>query len=275
MHLASILLMTFCLATSFAAEKKNRAIEDTMITDGVESIFKYVPDYSNLKGELVKLRPGSTVYVIDKIPIPHKLGGKDDDLFLKVKTPEGIEGYIWLDVLITKKQYHQHQDSLKLWSQIPQLSYKNLIGTTYFKNSELPVELYSGEFVSTGEKNLYGIISVSNKYNGNFSYLFFVIEDKQKGDGLKILDIVPLSATSFKNGASLWFKQCECKDKSKDCSDVVAIYHHDDAMVTKNILVKPDKAWRPNYTTKKLEPIPPESVKCGSMASEEDDEGGP
>jgi hypothetical protein len=267
--------MTFCLATSFAAEKKYRAIEDTMITDGVESIYKYVPDYSNLKGELVKLRPGSILYVIDKIPILHKLGGKDNDLFLKVKTPEGVEGYIWLDVLITKKQYHQHQDSLKLWSQIPQPSYKNLIGTTYFKNSELPVELFSGEFISTGEKNLYGIISVSNRYNGNYSYLFFVIEDKIKGDGLKILDIIPLNPAAFKKGSSLWFKQCKCQSKSGDCSDVVAIYFHNDSMATKNIMVKPDKAWRPNYTTKKLEAIPPESVKCGSMASEEGDAGGP
>jgi hypothetical protein len=45
-------------------------------------------------------------------------------------------------------------------------------------------------------------------------------------------------------------------------------------MAKKNILVKPDIAWRPNYSSGKLETISPESVKCGSMASEED-AGGP
>jgi SET domain-containing protein len=79
--------------------------------------------------------------------------------------------------------------------------------------------------------------------------------------------------TKFKKDATVWFQQCECNSK-EDCSDVVAIYFHNDSMATKNIMVKPDKAWRPNYKTQKLEAILPESVKCGSMASEED-AGGP
>jgi hypothetical protein len=274
MHPASLLITIFYLSFAFATENNNRQIEDTMITNDYISLYK-VPDNRDKKNKLVKLKPNCIVIAIDKKLIPNTLGPKVVEYYIKVKTLEGNSGYIWIDALISKKQFNQHQDSLKLWVTLPQPSYKNLIGTTYFKNDELPAELSSGEFVSIGEKNLYGIISLSNKYNGNYSYLFFVIEDKTKGDGLKILDIIPLNPAAFKKGSSLWFKQCKCPNKSVDCSDVVAIYFHNDSMATKNILVKPDKAWRPNYTTKRLEAIPPESVKCGSMASEEGDAEGP
>jgi hypothetical protein len=274
MRLISLFVVTVYLSLSFASEKKNWVIEDTMITNDNEGLFK-IPNSRNPKDEFAVLKPNTVVYVVDKNPTPNELEHNAIDYFLKVKTPAGQTGYIWIAALNSKKQFNQHQDSLKLWAQSPLPSYKTLIGTTYFKNSELPVELFSGEFVSTGEKSLYGIISVSNKYNGNYSYLFFVIEDKANGDGLKILDIVPLNARTFKKGSSLWFKQCECLKKSTDCSDVVAIYHHSEEMAKKNIMVKPDKAWRPNYATKKLEAIPPESVKCGSMAPEEDDANGP
>ena len=275
MRIVGLLLVVLCFATSFASENAARAIDDTMITGDFERIYRFIPDYANPRDELARVRAGSIVYVIDKVPVPHKLGGKDVEYFLKVRTTDGVEGYIWRNVLISKKLSLQHQDSLKIWAQISQPTYKNLIGTTYFKNDELPTELFSGEFVSIGKKNLYGVISVDNKYNGNYSYLFFVIEDKTKGDGLKILDIVPLDAAFFKNRASLWFKQCECQNKSGDCSDVVAIYRHNEKMAKKNIMVKPDIAWQPNYVAGKLETIPPETVKCGSIAPDEDDNVGP
>lgn len=274
MRLRFLFVLLIYLSSAFAIEKKNWAIEDTMITNDNIGIFK-IPNSLNRKDKIVILKPNSVVYVIDKKIIPNELRDNAIDFFLKVKTPTGLIGYIWIDAVISKKQFQQHQDSLKLWVNIPQPAYANLIGTTYFKNNELPMELFSGEFVSVGEKNQYGIISISNRYNGNYSYLFFVLEDKSKGDGLKILDIIPLNPTLFKKGSSLWFKQCECGNKSADCSDVVAIYYHDDKMAKKNIMVKPEKAWRPNYKTEKLEAIPPESVKCGSMASEEGDGGGP
>jgi len=273
MRLTFFSIFAIYLSSTFASEKKNWIIEDTMVTNDNIGIFK-IPNSLNRGDEIVTLKPNCFVFVLQKKLIPNELKDNVVDYFLKVKTPAGQIGYIWIDAVVSKKQFHQHQDSITMWAKLPQPLYSNLIGTTYLKNSELPAELYSGEFVSVGEKNRYGIISVSNRYNGDYSYLFFVIEDKTKGDGLKILDIIPLYPALFSKGSSLWFKQCECKNKATDCSDVVAIYFHNDSMATKNIMVKPDKAWRPNYKTQKLEAILPESVKCGSMASEEDD-GGP
>ena len=266
-----LFILFFCFSLTFAVQNKSWQIEDTMVVKRKSSLYKKPKiDIANR----ITLDKNTIINVLEKEPIPNKLGPGVIEYYLKVKTSAGQTGYIWIESLITKKQFQQHQDSLNLWAKLPQPLYNNLIGTTYFKNTELPAELFSGEFVSVGEKNLYGIISVSNRYNGDYSYLFFVIEDKTKGDGLKILDIIPLSPTLFKKGSSLWFKQCECRNKSTDCSDVVAIYYHDDKMATKNIMVNPEKAWRPNYKTQKLEAIPPESVKCGSMAPEEDDAGG-
>jgi hypothetical protein len=272
MRLITSFVIAIYLSFPFAPEAKTWAIEDTMVVKGNESIFK-TPKIDVFNR--TNLKPNSFVYVLDKKPVPNEIKSNGIEYFLKVKISTGQIGFIWIDGLISKKQFQQHQDSLKLWAATPEPSYSNLIGTTYFKNNELPSELSSGEFVSVGEKTMYGIVSISNRYNGNYSYLFFVVDDKRKGDGLKILDIVPLSASSFKNGASLWFKQCECEKKPGDCSDVVAIYHHDEKMAKKETMVRPDKAWRPNYATMKLESIPPESVKCGSMAPEEDDAGGP
>jgi hypothetical protein len=271
MNIKVLLIIIFWLSLAQGFENDNYVIEDTMMVEGKDGLFR-IPNSTNRKDEFAVLEKNSVVYVVEKKPIPNELKGTGIEYFIKVKTVTGQTGYIWIKSLITKKQFQQHQDSLKLWTKLPQPQYKNLIGTTYFKDSDLPSEIVSGEFISTGEKGLYGIISFCNKYNGNYFYLFFVIEDKSKGDGLKILDIIPLNSTTIKKGSSLWFKQCECLDKSTDCSDVVAIYYHDDEMAKKNILINPDKAWKPNYKTSKLETIPPESVKCGSMAADEGEE---
>ena len=258
----------------FAAEKKSYVVEDTMITNGNISLFR-VPDSKSRKDTIVTLKPNSIVYVLEKRLIPNQETHNAVDSFVKAKTSGGKIGYIWVAALSTQKQIRQYQDSLKLWDSLPQPSYTNLIGKTYFKDSDLAPELSSGEFISCGEKNLYGIISFFNKYNGNYAYLFFVIEDKRNGDGLKVLDIVQLKYADFKKGSSLWFKQCTCKDQSKDCSDVVAIYSHNEEMANKEIMVKPDKAWQPVYKTQKLELISPETVTCGSIAPEEYDDNGP
>jgi len=271
MNIKTLLIVIFGLSLAQGFESDNYVIEDTMIVRGRDGLQEKPQFYGHC---IATLEKNSIVYIVDKKPVPNELKQNAKDYFLKVRATTGQIGYFWTKSLITKKQFQQHQDSLKLWSKLPQPLYNNLIGTTYFNNSDLPSELVSGEFISTGEKGLYGIISVGNRYNDNYFYLFFVIEDKSKGDGLKILDIIPLNSTTIKKGSSLWFKQCECLDKSTDCSDVVAIYYHDEEMAKKNILVKPDKAWRPNYKTKKMEAIPPESVKCGSMAADEgSDEG--
>jgi len=267
MRVKTLLFAIFYFSLVQGTENINLLIEDTMVVRGKDGLLEKPQFDAHC---IATLKEKSVVYILEKKPVPNELKQNAKDFFLKVKTPAGQSGYFWTKSLITRKQFQLHQDSLNLWANTPQPAYANLIGITYFKNSELPAELYSGEFVSVGEKNQYGIISVSNRYNGDYAYLFFVIEDKTKGDGLKILDIIPLNPTFFKKGSSLWFKQCECKNKATDCSDVVAIYYHDDKMAKKNIMVKPEKAWRPNYKTQKLEAIPPESVKCGSMASEED-----
>jgi hypothetical protein len=272
-RLVILLLISINISIVFTSEKKNYLIEDTMVTKSKTKLFS-IPNHTNLKNVVVSLKENSIVYVLEKRLVPNQESNCNIDYFIKVKA-SGQSGYIWAGSLITKKQIQQHQDSLKLWASLPQPSYTDLIGKTYFKDSDLAPELSSGEFISCGEKNLYGIISFSNKYNGNYAYLFFVIEDKRNGDGLKVLDIVKLNPADFKEGSSLWFKQCTCKDQSKDCSDVVAVYHHNEEMAKKDIMVKPDKAWRPNYKTQKLELISPETVTCGSIAPEESDDNGP
>jgi hypothetical protein len=273
-RLVILLIISINLSITFASEKKNYVVEDTMITKGNDDVYS-IPNHTNSKNVIISLKENSIVYVLEKQLVPNQETHCGIDYFLKIKTSKGQIGYIWAGSLISLKQFRQHNDSLKLWASLPQPLYTDLIGKTYFKDSDLAPELSSGEFISCGEKNLYGIISFSNKYNGNYAYLFFVIEDKRNGDGLKVLDIVRLSAADFKKGSSLWFKQCICKSQTKDCSDVVAIYHHNEEMAKKDIMVKPDKAWRPNYKTQKLELISPETVTCGSIAPEEYDDNGP
>lgn len=275
MNIKVLLIIIFWLSLAQGFENDNYVIEDTMIVRGKDGVFGLF-EKPQFDGHCIAtLENNSIVYIVDKNPVPNELKKNAKEYFLKVMTTTGQIGYFLTKSLITKKQFQQHQDSLILWTKLPQPQYENLIGTTYFNDNELPAELFSGAFVSTGEKDLYGIIYVINKYNDNYFYVFFVIEDKSKGDGLKILDIIPLNSTTIKKGSSLWFKQCECLDKSTDCSDVVAIYHHNGQMAKKNIMVKPDKAWRPNYKTKKLEAIPPESVKCGSISPDEGTDPGP
>jgi hypothetical protein len=128
----------------------------------------------------------------------------------------------------------------------------------------------SGQFITVGKDRDYSLSSVGNLYNKNYDYIFFERINNPGSDKLSytIMDIVALNLAKFKKDATVWFQQCECKSK-EDCSDVVAVYFHNDSMATKNIVVKPEKAWKPNYSTGKLETVLPETVKCGSMASDE------
>jgi hypothetical protein len=246
-------------------------IADTMYLNGIDGLMVAPDTRSN---EIVRLER-CTVFVINKIALPNVETHNGVDSFVKVRTINNDTGYLWRKVLITLSQLNAHNDSLALWAKQPMPLYENLVGKTYFKDSDLAPELSSGGFISCGENNLYGIISFHNKYNGDYSYLFFVIEDKREGNGLKVLDIVPLNPGDFKNDATLWHNQCTCQDQTKDCADVIAIYLHNEDMAKQGIMVKPDKAWQPNYKTQKLELIPPETVDCGSTAPEftEDDVG--
>lgn len=267
MNLMMLLVSGLYLSIAFPKDTMNIIISDTMVLKGKDALSK-TPNINDKN--FITLEKNTIVFVIDKKPVPNETKGTGLEYYLKVKTLKGQTGYIWTESLITKKQYQQKQDSLSMWSKLPLPLYKKLIGTTYWNNTELPPELSSGSFVSTGEKGRYGIISVSNKYNENYSYLFFVVEEKSKGDGLLILDIIPLDWRKFSNDASLWFQQCECVDSLLDCSEVVAIYMHTEEMALKEIMVTPEKAWKPDCKKKKLVKIPVESVRCGSMPPEEE-----
>jgi hypothetical protein len=224
-------------------------------------------------GNCATVKKGDVVTVIDLKPVIDKVHNTS---FTKIKLDDGKIWYIYSPLLVEKKQFSSHEDSLKQWRSLPLPTYKNLIGKTLSKHESLPKELASGQFVTVGKGQDYSLSSIGNIYNKNYDYIFFEKMNNPGTDKISytILDIVALDLAKFKKNATVWFQQCECKDKA-DCSDVVALYFHNDSMATKNIMVKPDKAWRPNYTTKKLEPIPSESVQCGSMAPEEDDAGGP
>ncbi len=275
MRLIILLIVSIYLSTAFSNEKKIWIIEDTMITGDYIGLYK-IPNSRNPKDEFISLKPNSLIYVLDKNPVPNELKHNAVDFFLKVRTMTGQNGYIWIDALISKKQFQQHQDSLKLWATSPRPSYNNLIGTTYSKKESLPMELSRGQFVTVGKDQNYSLSSVGNIYNKNYDYIFFEKMNNPGTDKLSytIVDIIALDLTKLKNDATVWFQQCKCQGMSGDCSDVVAVYCHNEKMAKKNIMVKPDIAWRPNYSSGKLETISPESVKCGSMASEED-AGGP
>jgi hypothetical protein len=253
------------------SKSKDIGIEDTMVTDEYTGVISKSPTL-DLKNE-IKIKKNSIVIVLSKTPIVET---EFDRSWIKIKTLDNKIGYISENALLTKNQYNSHIDSIKTWRSLPLPTYKNLVGTTYSKKESLPKELASGQFITLGKGQDYSLASVGNIYNKNYEYIFFEKMNNTGTDKISntILDIVALDLTKFTKNATVWFQQCECKSK-KDCSDIVAIYFHNDSMATKNIMVKPDKAWRPNYATKKLEAIPPESVKCGSMAPEEDDANGP
>ena len=110
-HLKNLIIVMFYLSLSFATEKKNWVIEDTMIIKGKGSIFK------SPKTDVfhrINLKPNSIVYVLDKKPVPNETKPNGIECFLKIKTPTGQTGYIWIESLITKKQFQQHQESLNL-----------------------------------------------------------------------------------------------------------------------------------------------------------------
>jgi len=219
------------------------------------------------------VKKGDTVTVIEQKPVIDKTHNTS---FTKIKLSDGKIWFIYTPLLSQKKQFSNHKDSISHWKTLSLPSYRDLIGTTYSKKKSLPNELATGQFFSVGKDHDYSLSSVGNIYNKNFDYIFFEKINNPGTDKLSytILDIVALDFAKFKKNTTVWFQQCECKSK-EDCSDVVAIYFHNDSMATKNILVKPEKAWRPNFTNNKLDSIPPETIKCGSMASDEGDAGEP
>lgn len=246
----------------------HNVIEDTMILNDKIDLIK-TPDSEDKN--FITLEK-CTVFVLDKNPIPNISLPNAVDTFVKVRTINNDTGYLWKKVLSTKSRFKTHNDSIAMWAKLPMPLYKNLIGTTYWKNSELPVELYSGAFITVGPKSDYGIISVCNQYNNTYEYLFFVQNQEPNDDGdngLLIHDIIPLDWRTFDKEASLMFQQCECVDTTQECSDVVAVYAHNEELALQEILVTPIKAWRPDYMLQKLIDIPVETVRCGSMAPEE------
>jgi hypothetical protein len=220
------------------------------------------------------IKKGTEVTVIDKTPIIDKVHNTS---FTRIKLNDGKFWYVYTPLLTKRNELSNHEDSSKLWQSLPLPKYQNLVGTTYSKKETLPKELAIGQFISVGRDHGYSLSSIGNIYNKDFGYIFFEKLNNPGTDKISytILDIIAYDLSKFKKNATVWFQQCECKNKADDCSDIIAIYYHDGKMATKNIMVKPDKAWRPNYTIGKLEAIPPESVKCGSLAPEEDDNGGP
>ena len=119
--------------------------------------------------------------------------------------------------------------------------------------------------------SIYGHRHILNKWHkARFKYVFFTKTIGYQGPSPieEILDIVTIDMNNFSINASIWLDECTCKGQ-KDCQ-TIAIYYHDERMADKGIRVKPQKVWRPNISTGKLEELPPESVRCGSQAPEEE-----
>jgi len=247
-------------------------LQDTMFLNGRSSLKK-IPDS---QGEEIKTLNRCTVFVLEKKPVPNIRTTNVVDTFVKVRTTEYDTGYIWKKVLITLSHLRARNDSLAMWKKQPMPLYKNLVGTSYYRNDELPFELSSGAFISVGENNRYGILSVYNRYTDRFSYLFFVestgrIRDERDNE-LKIHAIIPLDWEKFGSDAQPWFRQCECVNQEDDCSEIVAVYEHTTEMAKQGILVTPLKAWRPDYSKRTLIEIDVKTVRCGSMPPEEYDD---
>lgn len=276
-HSYPLLVILVCLSCGTVRENNVAArkeissvtIQDTMVLDGKDDLMK-TPDS---RGDIIVTLDRCTVFVLSKTPVPNIQTTNVVDTFVKVRTRDNDTGFVWKRALITLSQLKARNDSLQFWSKQPMPLYSNLIGTSYWRNDELPLELSPGGFISVGADNRYGIISISNQHTDRYSYLFFVENTgrtKDRDNELLIHDIIALDWEKFGPDAQPWFQQCECVDSVEDCSEVVAVYRHSDEMANQGIMITPLKAWRPDYSKPSLKEINVETVKCGSMAPEED-----
>jgi hypothetical protein len=251
-------------------------IKDTLIVNGIDDLLK-TPDS---QGDVITRLERCTVFVVGVNRYANKtdLGGKPD-IFVKVKTVDGQIGYLFEQYLITKSQYKQHNDSIALWEQSTIPLYRHLIGTSYKLLkvcTDLPTEIYSGPTLQVGKDNRYYIVDVRNRYYKKYSYLFLVQKTASSEDNNEcflILDIVPIDWNKFDEKSWLWFSQCKNRDTSEPCTDIVAVYVHTVDMAKKGVFVKPQKAWKPDYTLLKLVEVPGDSLQCGSVPPEEYKEG--
>jgi hypothetical protein len=155
-------------------------------------------------------------------------------------------------------------------------SYDKFIGKKIVQIEEVDSMLSSFESGALYENREYGLTIYGNSHyldkyrTARFIYIFFTKKVGYKGAFPidKILDIVPVDMNKFSGSATIWLDECDCKNL-KSCN-TIAIYHHDQTMAEKDIMVKPLKVWRPNIATGKLEEISPDSVRCGSQAPEEE-----
>ncbi len=255
------------IATTISTE-----LQDTMVLKGIEGLKK-TPDS---QGEDKKILENCTLLILEKKLVPNMtfLGrGETYDSFVKVSTLSGDTGYVMAAFLITLSHYRAFNDSLAMWDSLQLPSYKELIGTSYYVNSELPKELSPGAFFFIGGGTRYGVVLVSNKYTDRFSYLFFVENTGRYRNGrdneLKILDIIALEWEKYGKDVQPWFQHCECIDTTQRCSDIVAVYKHTSEMAREGIMVTPERAWRPDTVKQCFVEIDVSTVRCGSLAPEE------
>ena len=246
-------------------------LQDTMFVNGRTRLVKTHDSQSERIASLNRC----TVYVLNKTPVPNIQTTNVVDTFVLVRTPDDDTGYVWKKALITLSHLKARNDSLAMWAERPMPLYRELVGTSYWRNDELPFELSSGSFSSVGEGNRYGIVSVSNRYTGRYSYLFFIESTgrirEERHNELMIHDIIPLDWEKFGPDAQLGFEKCDCTETSEDCSDVIAVFMYTLEMARQGVEVTPIRAWRPDYSKPALVEIAVETVQCNIMAPEEYD----
>jgi hypothetical protein len=182
-----------------------------------------------------------------------------------------IKIVLMLSILFAGILYSSEKKEHNMNVVIP--SYKELIGKKFVDIKELDSMLVGGPFTTLYTDKKYAVSiygpnksTIESKYN----YVFFTKEiGRQDRHAIEqILDIVPVDMNKFNDSARIWLDECYCVGQ-KSCQ-TIAIYHHDQTMAEKGIMVKPLKVWRPDIATGKLEEISPDSVRCGSQAPEEE-----
>jgi hypothetical protein len=244
-------LIFACLYTLYGVE-----VGDTLIVKSNHHIYNK-PQFSD-GNEIGQLKQYDTVLIIDKKPKPDLDGGAQN--FYKVKTIKNDTGFVVTWVLITCTQKQAIMDTLQYWKKEAQPSMKSLILKTICNDRGIPQEIdYAYPWNYFGPDNKYGVIYADNRYNRLYKYLILA---KVNDTCHTIFDIIPINIAHFKPNSQIWFDQCKCVDTTKPFSNIVSIYVHSKD-VNKNKLVNPQKAWRPNFNTMKLEEVDQSTVKCG------------
>jgi hypothetical protein len=98
----------------------------------------------------------------------------------------------------------------------------------------------------------------------NKQYLLMSKSGDETGNFL-VTDIVEINMANFSAGSILTFKNCKGSDTTETDCQLIAVGNFASGQTA-----KPEKAWKPNSATGKIEEIPVVNIKCFSENSSEE-----